>query len=52
MGKKTDDINAIPICVDHHRGSQGIHHMGMKVWEQVYDTQINLLNKTNKGLFI
>ena len=52
MGKKADDINTIPLCVDHHRGSQGIHHMGMRIWEEVYDTQINLLNKTNKSLFI
>jgi|TARA_R110000764_G_scaffold27814_3_gene65552 hypothetical protein len=50
MGKKANDINTIPLCVDHHRGSQGIHHMGMRVWEQVYGSQEYLLNKTNENL--
>jgi len=45
MGKKANDINTIPLCVDHHRGSQGIHHIGMRVWEDTYGTQKYHLNK-------
>ena len=45
MGKKANDINTIPLCVDHHRGSQGIHHIGMRVWEDTYGTQKSHLNK-------
>ena len=50
LSKKADDINTIPLCVDHHRGGQGIHHMGMRAWEEVYGTQEYLLNKTNNDL--
>jgi len=51
LGKKAIDQNTIPLCVDHHRGSQGIHHLGMRVWEEVYGTQeyhLNLINKKVK----
>jgi len=50
LSKKADDINTIPLCVDHHRGAQGIHHLGMRAWENVYGTQEYLLVKTNKNL--
>ena len=50
MGKKADDKNTIPLCVEHHRGGQGIHHMGVKAWESVYGTQEQLLNIINKKL--
>ena len=50
LSKKADDINTIPLCVVHHRGGQGIHHMGMRAWEKVYGTQESLLVKTNKDL--
>jgi len=52
LGKKADDINTIPLCVDHHRGAQGIHHMGMRVWEKVYGEQESLLKKINIKLDI
>ena len=50
LSKKADDSNTIPLCVEHHRGQQGIHHMGMRVWEEVFGTQEQLLNKLNKRL--
>jgi hypothetical protein len=50
MGKKADDKNTIPLCVEHHRGGQGIHHMGVRAWESVYGTQEQLLNIINKKL--
>ena len=52
LSKKADDSNTIPLCVEHHRGGQGIHHMGMRAWEEVYGSQEKLLNKTNISLYL
>ena len=52
LSKKAEDKHTIPLCVDHHRGGQGIHHLGMRAWESVYGTQEYLLNKLNKNLHI
>jgi len=41
MGKKS--IHALPLCHEHHQGSQGIHHLGNKVWEEKYGSQEELL---------
>ena len=49
LSKKADDSNTIPLCVEHHRGGQGIHHMGMRVWEESFGSQEMLLIKTNKA---
>jgi hypothetical protein len=48
LGKKADAQNTIPLCVEHHRGGQGIHALGMRDWESIYGTQeyhLNLINK-------
>ena len=50
LGKKADDINTIPLCVEHHRGTQGIHHLGMRAWEEVYGTQSYYLDVINSSL--
>ena len=50
LGKKADDINTIPLCVEHHRGTQGIHHLGMRVWEEVYGSQSYHLDLINSSL--
>jgi hypothetical protein len=34
---KGDYTTLIPLCVNHHRGSEGIHHMGTKAWERHFD---------------
>ena len=47
LSKKADDINTIPLCVDHHRGNQGIHHLGMRVWEEIYGAQDYHLDRIN-----
>lgn len=47
MSQKAKDEETIPLCVDHHRGAQGIHHMGMKEWESVYGEQAYHLEKIN-----
>lgn len=33
---KGDYKTLIPLCVNHHRGAQGIHHMGTKAWERQF----------------
>lgn len=50
LSKKADDSNTIPLCVEHHRGNQGIHHLGMRAWEKVFGTQEHLLELVNKRL--
>jgi hypothetical protein len=39
MAQKSKDEYTIPLCVDHHRGSQGIHQIGQKTWEKAYGNQ-------------
>jgi hypothetical protein len=42
---KGDYRTLIPLCYTHHRGSDGIHHIGTKLWEREYGvTQQQLLN--------
>ena len=42
---KGDYTTLIPLCVNHHRGAEGIHHMGTKAWERHFDvSQKDLLN--------
>jgi len=48
MGQKADDKYTIPLCVEHHRGKQGIHHIGIKTWEDAYGTQAYHLEQINK----
>lgn len=37
----------IPLCVNHHRGKEGIHHIGTKLWEREFGiTQQQLLDWT------
>jgi hypothetical protein len=52
MSQKAKDEETIPLCVEHHRGSQGIHHLGMKVWESVYGEQAYHLDNINKYIGI
>lgn len=42
---KGDYKTLIPLCVNHHRGQEGIHHMGTKAWERHFDvSQKDLLD--------
>lgn len=50
---KGDYMTLIPLCYRHHRGSEGIHHLGTKLWERTFGiTQKELLSKTHKRLSI
>lgn len=33
---KGDYKTLIPLCVNHHRGKEGIHTLGTKAWEKKY----------------
>ena len=37
-------MTLIPLCYAHHRGAEGIHHIGTKLWEREFGfTQAELL---------
>jgi len=48
MGMKADDIYTIGLCPEHHRGNQGIHHLGMRIWEDIYGSQDYHLTRVEK----
>ena len=55
IAQKAKDENTIPLCVDHHRGQQGIHQIGIKTWEKAYGSQEyhleNIDKILDKGIF-
>jgi hypothetical protein len=50
MAQKAKDEITIPLCVDHHRGAQGIHQIGQKTWEKTYGDQDYHLQRVDKYL--
>lgn len=50
LALKSDDSQTIPLCANHHTGSQGIHQIGVKTWEQAYGKQEYHLDKMNRFL--
>ena len=50
MGLRKDHNATISLCFDHHRGENGIHTIGRKVWERRYGTEAELLAKTERLL--
>ena len=50
MSQKAKDEETIPLCVDHHRGSQGIHQIGQRTWESAYGEQDFHLERINRYL--
>ena len=42
-GAKSSNYDIIGLCPHHHRGEEGIHHIGVKTWESKYDDQDNLV---------
>lgn len=41
---KGNYLTLIPLCINHHRGKEGVHGMGTKAWERVYGTQQEFLD--------
>ena len=50
MAQKAQDEITIPLCVEHHRGAQGIHQIGQRTWESAYGEQDYHLEIMNKYL--
>lgn len=46
MGAKPPDHQTIPLCPDHHTGDNGIHQMGVRLWELYFGRQQDHLART------
>lgn len=44
-GEPRDHFKTIPLCYDHHQGSNGIHTLGKKSWCKIYGSELDLLEK-------
>jgi len=38
-GAKSSNYDIMGLCPHHHRGEEGIHHIGVKTWESKYNDQ-------------
>ena len=43
---RSSDRESIALCPFHHRGQEGIHHLGVKAWERQFWPQRELLEAT------
>jgi hypothetical protein len=50
MAQKAEDTMTIPLCVNHHRGAEGIHQIGQKTWEEAYGEQEHHLKRIERYL--
>lgn len=50
MGRKNPDSMAIPLCLKHHRGMEGLHHLGTHAWEEKFGTQEYHLSEVYRKL--
>lgn len=49
-GGRRDHDKVLPLCYEHHQGSQGIHTISRPVWQLAYDTEESLLTKMEEML--
>lgn len=50
MGQRSSHMDVLPLCFLHHRGSEGIHHLGTKGFEKFYGFNEADLLEDVKGL--
>ncbi len=50
-GAKSSNYDIIPLCPDHHRGEEGIHHIGVKTWEDKYSDQDDLVKRVRLRIY-
>lgn len=43
MGLRSADDLALPLCMSHHTGAEGIHTIGVLTWEARFGTQLEML---------
>lgn len=49
--RRADHFSTIPLCPWHHRGMEGIHHLGRKAWERKFETtELDLLDAVRARL--
>lgn len=50
-GRKSSNMDVIPLCPEHHRGNSGLHGMGRKAFERYYGiTELQLMEKVQECL--
>ena len=50
-GAKSSNYDIIPLCPHHHRGEEGIHHIGVKTWEAKYGDQDDLVKEVKLTVY-
>jgi hypothetical protein len=50
-GAKSSNYDIIPLCVRHHRGEEGIHHIGVKTWQEKYKDQDDLVKVVKRSIY-
>ena len=45
LSQRASHYETIPLCHAHHQGEFGIHAIGMRVWEDQYGSQVDLLSQ-------
>jgi len=50
-GAKSSNYDIMPLCVHHHRGEEGIHHIGVKTWEAKYGDQDDLVKQVKLKVY-
>lgn len=43
LGEPRDDMRTIPLCYDHHQGSDGIHFLGKHVFREIFGHELDML---------
>ena len=51
LSLKADDKDKAAICVNHHTGRYGIHHIGVETWEAKYGKQTTMIEWTKDQIF-
>lgn len=50
-GAKSSNYHIMPLCPNHHRGSNGIHHIGVKTWEKKFRDQDEFVNQVKLKIY-
>ena len=50
-GTKSSNYDIMPLCPDHHRGEEGINHIGVKTWEDKYGDQDDLVKRVRLRIY-
>ena len=49
-GENRKHSKVVPLCWYHHRGPEGLHHLGKRAFERKYLSQDSMLDKTRELL--